>query len=348
MNDINAKITRAQERIESLYNETEGKCYLSFSGGKDSMVILTLIKQCEDLLTIPPGAIPAVFVNTGIELGATTAFVRWVKENWYSNVQIISHEKRDSFDWILKNKGKPIKSKLKSENLGKHQRNSNNPFYLKQLLGDNTGRYKNTMLSDKDLHLLHPEFDIKVDNKCCLLLKKKPFDKYTKENEIRGSMTGERAAEGGARLANMKARIRTGGTACTRTRGNQIVKLPIIDWTDEDIDEFIKAYNVPLSKAYTIYGADRTGCIGCPFAGKHLTSSLKALHDYEPLRYKAAMHWLKDVYIAQDVRLPFDSTYELERKKKWEEMYGFMRYEMIKKYRPEKLKKFDYLKLELF
>lgn len=348
MNDIDAKITRAQERIESLFNETAGKCYLSFSGGKDSMVILALIKQCEYLLTIPPGAIPAVFVNTGIELGATTEFVRWVKENWYSNVQIISHEKRDSFDWILKNKGKPIKSKLKSENLGKNQRNPNNPFYLKQLLGDNTGRYKNTMLSDKDLHLLHPEFDIKVDNKCCLLLKKKPFDKYTKENEIRGSMTGERAAEGGARLANMKARIKTGGTACTRTRGNQIVKLPVIDWTDEDIDEFIKAYNVPLSKAYTTYGADRTGCIGCPFAGKRLTSSLKALHDYEPLRYKAAMHWLKDVYIAQNVRLPFDSTYERERKKKWEEMYGMMRYEMIKKYRPEKLKKFDYSQLELF
>lgn len=348
MNDIDAKITRAQERIESLFNETAGKCYLSLSGGKDSMVILALIKQCEDLLTIPPNSIPAVFNNTGIELGATVKFVKWVKENWYSNVQIISHEKRDSFDWILKNKGKPIKSKLKSENLGKYQRIPNNPFYLKQLLGDNTGRYKSTMLSDKDLHLLHPEFDIKVDNKCCLLLKKKPFDKYAKENKIRGFMTGERAAEGGARLVNMQTRIRAGGAACTRTRGNQIIKMPIIDWTDEDVEAFIKKHHIPLSAAYTDYGLKRTGCIGCPFAGKNLASSLKVLYNYEPLRYKAAMHWLKDVYIAQDVRLPFDSTYERERKKKWEEMYGMMRYEMIKKYRPEKLKKFDYSQLELF
>ncbi len=104
----------------------------------------------------------------------------------------------------------------------------------------------------------------------------------------------------------MKARVNAGGTACTRTKGNMIVKLPIVDWTDEDIDEFIKVYNVPLSKAYTIYGADRTGCIGCPFAGQRLSKSLKALSDHEPLRYKAALHWLKDVYIAQDVRLPFD------------------------------------------
>ena len=348
MTDLNTKITRAQERIESLYNETNGKCYLSFSGGKDSTVILALIKQCEDLLTIPPGAIPAVFNDTGIELGATTEFVRWVQANWYGNVITIRHDKRASFDWILKNKGKPIKSKLKSENLGKRQRNPDNPFYLRQLLGDKTGHYKRTMIADRDLHLLHPDFDINIDNKCCQYLKKKPFDKWAKQNGLRGYMTGERAAEGGARLSNMQARINKGGSACTRTKGDQIVKLPIIDWTDEDIDEFIKAYNVPLSKAYTLYGSDRTGCIGCPFAGQRLTQSLKALFDYEPLRYQAALHWLKDVYIAQDVQLPFDPDYECERRKKWEEMYGQMRYEMILKYRPEKLKKWDHQQGELF
>lgn len=177
MTDLNTKITRAQERIEALYNDTGGKCYLSFSGGKDSTVILALIKQCEELLTIPPGVIPAVFNDTGIELGATTEFVRWVQENWYNNIVTIRHDPRDSFDWVLKNKGKPIKSKAKSENLGKWQR-INNPFYLKQLLGDNTGHYKSTMLADRDLHLLHPDFDIKIDNKCCQYLKKKPFDKW--------------------------------------------------------------------------------------------------------------------------------------------------------------------------
>lgn len=347
MTDLSAKITRAQERIESLYNDTEGKCYLSFSGGKDSAVVLALIKQCEDLLTIPSGSIPAVFNDTGIELAATTEFVRWVSENWYSNVITIRHDKRDSFDWILKNKGKPIKSKMKSDNLGKWQRN-HNLFYLEQLLGDKTGRYKNTMLADRDLHLLHPDFDIKVGNKCCQYLKKKPFDKWEKEHGMKGYMTGERAAEGGVRLATMEARIKAGGTACTRTKGNMIVKLPIIDWTDEDIDEFIKKYTIPLSKAYTIYRSDRTGCIGCPFAGQRLSKSLKALYDHEPLRYKAALHWLKDVYIAQDVRLLFDPQYEAERMEKWEKVYSQMRYEMIKKYRPEKLRRWDHQQCELF
>lgn len=348
MKNLDAKITRAQERIEALYNDTEGKCYLSFSGGKDSTVILALIKQCEDLLTIPPGAIPAVFNDTGIELGATTEFVYWVQENWYSNVITIRHDKRDSFDWILKNKGKPIKSKLKSENLGKRQRNPDNPFYLKQLLGDDTGHYKSTMISDHDLHLIHPDFDIRIDNKCCQYLKKKPFDKWAKDHDVKGYMVGERAAEGGARQLNMNARIRAGGTACTRTKGNMIVKLPIVDWTDEDVDQFIKMYNIPLSKAYTLYGAERTGCIGCPFAGQRLTQSLKALFDYEPLRYQAALHWLKDVYIAQDVILPFDLVYEKERVKKWNDCYLEMRMEMLMKYRPGKKRIIELSQYRLF
>ena len=115
------------ERIESIYHDTGGKCYVSFSGGKDSTVILTLIKMCEEIYTLPRNAIPAVFCNTGIELGATVEFVQWVKDNYYSNVQIIRPDPKRPIDWIVKNKGKPIKSKLKSENIGKMQRNDN-PF----------------------------------------------------------------------------------------------------------------------------------------------------------------------------------------------------------------------------
>lgn len=55
---------------------------------------------------------------------------------------------------------------------------------------------------------------------------------------------------------------------------------------------------------------------------------------YEPQKYKASMFWLKDVYIAQNVILPFDEEYEKERLEKWKE-YEPMRYEMLKKYRPE-------------
>lgn len=61
---------------------------------------------------------------------------------------------------------------------------------------------------------------------------------------------------------------------------------------------------------------------------------LEVLHTYEPNHYKAALYFLKDVYIAQGVELQFDEDYMREYKEQWIE-YEPMRYEMLKKYRPD-------------
>ncbi len=78
----------------------------------------------------------------------------------------------------------------------------------------------------------------------------------------------------------------------------------------------------------------------CPYS-LHLRDSVVKLNKYEPLRYKAAMHWLKDVYIAQGVSLPLDPEYEAERIKKWNDVYSQMRYEMLLKYRAESALKYE-------
>lgn len=128
---------------------------------------------------------------------------------------------------------------------------------------------------------------------------------------MKGFITGLRSGEGGARQLQADGRVKNGGSLCTATRGGLINKMPIIDWTDKDIKDFINEYNVPLSKAYTEQGYERTGCFLCPYS-LQLRDKLVKLHKYEPLRYKAAMHWLKDVYIAQGVILPFDAECETE------------------------------------
>ena len=120
---------------------------------------------------------------------------------------------------------------------------------------------------------------------------------------------------------------------CSWTTRNLIHKAPIIDWTDEDVEGFIEKYNVPLSEAYTKYGFSRTGCMACPFS-RRVDHDLEYLFYHEPNRYKASMHWLKDVYIAQNVILPFDEAYERERERMWLEVYEPMRQEMLRKYRP--------------
>lgn len=343
MDSLETKIVKAMERIESLFYETERKCYLSFSGGKDSTVIIDLIKMCEEIYTLPPNAIPAVFSKTGIELGATVDFVKWVSENYYGNVQMIQPEK--TFSWIINNKGKPMKSKMKSEYIGRYQRKPDGT--AKSFLIDRDNRYQKTRLANKDMHMIHCNFDIKISNQCCKYLKKDPFNKYGEEQQMKGYMTGERVAEGGARELNTKKRIDNGGSICTRTKGNMIVKLPIVDWTNEDIEEFIQKYDVPLSKAYTEQGYERTGCFLCPFS-LQLDDNLKKLYEYEPNRYRAALFWLKDVYIAQNVKLPFDEAYEAERRKKWRECYEKMRYEMLKEYRPEAAEKYNDIQMDIF
>lgn len=328
---LESKVREAMHRIEALYYDTNGKCYLSFSGGKDSTIVLAIIKMCVELGTIEP--IEAVFCDTGIELGATRDFVRWCKENYYPNIKIIRPEKY--FKWVLENKGKPLKSKMKSEMLGRYQKTHNEEtlsFAYLNGVGKDGKIYKKTKLADKDLHMMHPQFSIRASSDCCKYLKKKPFEKYQQDNGIKGYATGMRMGEGGAREMSALKRIQNGGKLCTYTKGEYIVKLPIIDWTDEDCEEFIQKYNVPLSKAYTDYRMTRTGCMGCPYA-LDIQSNLKVLWDYEPLRYKASMVFLKDVYIAQNVQLPFDEEYEKERVQKWKE-YRQMRNEMLMKFRP--------------
>lgn len=332
---LDDKVTEACHRIEELYYETEGKCYISFSGGKDSTVLLALTKLCEEIYTIPENAIPAVFVNTGIEMGITVEFVRWVKQNYYPNVIEIRPEV--SFDWVLKKYGKPIRSKLRSEFLGRWQSGRRTKsVYMNFIDGEtNSGKHASrTKLADKDAHMLSDDFHVMASSKCCAILKKKPSKKYTEQHKTKGYAYGIREGEGGARALNTIALApKKGGRVCTSISGGIIKKAPIIDWNDDDIEEFIARYHVPLSRAYTEYGFHRTGCMACPFA-MDVDKNLLYLHDHEPNRYTAIMHWLKDVYIAQNVILPFDEDYENERIKTWFEVYEPMRQEMLRKYRP--------------
>ena len=54
---------------------------------------------------------------------------------------------------------------------------------------------------------------------------------------------------------------------CYRTRKTMVN--PIVDWTDEDVWEFLSHYGCKSNPLYEC-GFKRIGCIGCPMAGKQL------------------------------------------------------------------------------
>ena len=337
---VDLYVMKAKNRIRDLYHQTYGACYLSFSGGKDSTVVLALIKLCEEDGSIPKNAIPAVFCNTHIEMDAIENFVNWVKNNWYENVVIIQPEK--SFSQVLKEYGKPAISKVKSNELyglSIQRRNGTVSKYntfnrlLGVVYGDNKESYHKIKIANKHLHFLHDDLDMQISDECCHQLKKLPFEQYAVETEIEGFFTGERMAEGGARQLMFWNKAKLGSNICTRIRGDYTIKSPLVDWPDEVLERFIELYNVPLSIAYTDYGMCRTGCYLCPFAPT-LKKDLEILHIKEPKKYKGALGFLKDVYIAQGIELDFDPEYMKEFNERWPK-YEKMRYEMLRKYRPD-------------
>lgn len=184
-------------------------------------------------------------------------------------------------------------------------------------------------LANKYMHFLHHDTEFKIDNKCCSILKKKPFEKFAKENDMYGTYTGVRQAEGGVRSMVYKSCV-----DIKQKNGHDFyTSMPIIDWTDEVLERFIKKYIIKISDAYTIYGCTRTGCCGCPFS-PNLKNELKIMYDYEPNKYKAMMFFMKDVYMYQLVECEWDEEYMKEYNEKLPIIQQRNK-EMMNKFRPK-------------
>lgn len=68
---LESKILMTKQRIKAWYDHWDGMVYVSFSGGKDSTVLLDIVRnQCgyDD--------VPAVFVDTGLEYPEIREFVK--------------------------------------------------------------------------------------------------------------------------------------------------------------------------------------------------------------------------------------------------------------------------------
>ena len=65
---------------------------------------------------------------------------------------------------------------------------------------------------------------------------------------------------------------------------------PIIDWTDEEVWEFIHEYNVPYCKLYD-EGFKRIGCVGCPMGNNG--TELEKFPEFKKLYLKAFERMLK-------------------------------------------------------
>lgn len=76
--------------------------------------------------------------------------------------------------------------------------------------------------------------------------------------------TYHRTGKGGIVMNYDDAETRRSVETCYRT--HKTLVNPIIDWTDEDVWEYIKTRNLPYCSLYD-EGFTRLGCVGCPLGG---------------------------------------------------------------------------------
>ena len=163
------KVLITQARIIEWYKYFNGNVSVSFSGGKDSTVLLHIARNLFS-------DIKAVFVDTGLEYPEIREFVKT-----FNNVDIIRPEK--SFKQVITEYGYPVISKDISRRINDARNNKQwaidmlNDCYDFEKMGNksqfNCGKYK---------YLLDSDF--KISNKCCNVMKKKPLHKYLKENNL--------------------------------------------------------------------------------------------------------------------------------------------------------------------
>lgn len=250
---LERKVRVTQTRIIEWYSRYDGQVYISFSGGKDSTVLLDLARR------LYPN-IPAVFADTGLEYPEIKEFVSSIEG-------VVWLKPKMSFKQVIEKYGYPVVSKEQSAFIQEHRDSKSEKLKDIRWNGNKWGRGK---ISEKWKFLIDADF--KVGDKCCDIMKKDPckeYEKATGNQPIIGTMTDESAQ----RKSNW---LMYGCNAFDKKRPTS---QPMSFWTEQDVLTYLKVLGIPYASIYgeiieddgklKVTGEPRTGCMFCMF-GVHL------------------------------------------------------------------------------
>lgn len=303
---LEVKIRKTMIRITEWYEYFNSNVYVSFSGGKDSTVLLDMARKLYH-------DIEAVFVDTGLEYPEIREFVKQ-----YDNVTWL--KPKLTFKQVVEKYGYPFISKEVSECVSQAKKGieSNGKYYsyrLARLRGELLDKDGNKSIYNQEKYefLLYAPFNI--SNQCCNVMKKNPtrdFSKKTGKKPITAQMASE------SRLRKQQW-IKNG---CNGFDMKKQISNPMSFWTEQDVLQYIKLNKIPIASVYgdivldqnnklKTTGCSRTGCMFCGYgchlekAGDGRFESMKKTHpkQYEfimkpceqgGMDYKNKIDWLNE------------------------------------------------------
>ncbi len=252
------KIRLSQKRIREWYDAWDGRVAVSYSGGKDSAVLLWLARS-----VFPD--IPAVFVNTGLEYPELVAQVKQTPNTIFIKPKM-------SFYSVVRTYGYPVISKKVARGISilRHPTATNKNIYRLYDQGINRfgEKVSGYQVPRRWRFLVDSPFEI--SDSCCRVMKKDPMHAYSRRT---GNMmfVGILAEDSKQR---QKTYLRRG---CNDFDAKTPSSWPMAFWTRQDVLTCIQKAKIKIPSVYgdiitdkrtgelTTTGLGTTGCMFCAF-----------------------------------------------------------------------------------
>ena len=296
---LGAKKRMTFDRIKGWYEAFDENVYFSYSGGKDSTVLLEMVAVfCKEY----GYTLYVAFCDTGLEYPEIRIFAetnaKRIAEKYEINMVFVRLRPDMNFRDVLIEYGYPVISKEVSKIVyGARHSKDKKQSYINKLKGLNPdGSYSEYKQKYKKYEILL-QAPFEISNRCCVKMKEQPAMRYEME-------TGKKPIV--ATMAD-ESKQRLDGwckTGCNAFDSDRPMSKPISFWTEQDVLTMILQEHIEIASVYgkvvkdyqkigqtngqmsladfgfamdaiplKTTGCDRTGCIFCGY-GCHLDKGI--------------------------------------------------------------------------
>jgi 3'-phosphoadenosine 5'-phosphosulfate sulfotransferase (PAPS reductase)/FAD synthetase len=258
---LDEKIELSQTIIKNALKTSKNPS-ISWSGGKDSTVLLHMVRQF-----LPD--IPTIFVDIDCLFPETREYVYDIRDKWELNLYVVKSDEY-SFDSLTQKYGYPIFGKNIANNVERARRTNN---LRKQLTPFELFLVKN---------------NANISTKCSQFLLEKPCKKKELELHCDLKFIGLRALESRSRVRLWADYGDLYHVKDYFGKKKSILKCnPISIWTESNIWDYFYRYNIPICKIYNM-GYQRNGCWTCAMAIRN--GQLNRLKNYNIDLYNSLIY----------------------------------------------------------